>query len=115
MKMEREEFNKAIEEWKGHCEKTINSSNPNDYLNCDAYRKIVSMGREVLPLVRSVYDSNSSSDFGLDCVKNYLTFVVRKIVGGDFKVPDGIYLGMRELEDYTKRWLDENMEKYLRK
>lgn len=111
-----DKFHQAVEEWIDHCR------NPNVQLsssyepvkNCDAYRKIVSMGYEVLPLIRQVYDRENSDDLALSIVQGHgLVSVVKEIVGDDFSIPEKIRGRISAMEDYTKRWLDENMLRYV--
>ena len=45
-------FNQATSEWKKHCHDNGHFSMRGPYLDCDAYRKIVSMGKQILPLIR---------------------------------------------------------------
>jgi hypothetical protein len=45
-------FEKELIDWKHHIVDTNYSSNSQAYINCDAYRNIVLMGEEVLPLIR---------------------------------------------------------------
>jgi hypothetical protein len=109
-------FHQAVEEWIEHCR------NPNVQLsscaepvrNCDAYRKIISMGYEALPLIRQVYDRDSKDNFELSIVQGHgLVSIVREIVGDDFSIPEEIRGRIPAMEDYTKRWLDENMGRYV--
>ena len=102
-----EQFNKSIEDWKEHCERTINSSNPGDYLNCDAYRNIVNMGPAILPLIRKEFDKNS-------LLNGLLVNPVKRIVGKDFQIPEWMAGKMSLIEKYTAKWLDENMQEYLK-
>ena len=108
-------FHQAIEEWIEHC------SNPHIQVSsitepvrdCDAYRKIVSMGYEALPLIRQVYNKDSTSNFALSIVQGHgLVSLVKTIVGGDFSIPNGIRGRISAMENYTKNWLDKNMHKY---
>jgi len=108
-------FHQAVEEWIEHCRNPlvqINSSSK-PVRNCDSYRKIVSMGYEILPLIRQLYNKDSSDNFALSIVQEHgLVSVVRDIVGNDFSIPKEIHSQISAIEDYTKKWLDENMNKY---
>ncbi len=44
-------FHQTVKEWREHCRNTP-SSLSHSYLDCDAYRRIVAMGAQVLPLIR---------------------------------------------------------------
>lgn len=109
-------FNQALQEWVEHCKKpeVQLSSYSKPVTDCEAYRKIVSMGYEALPLVRKVYDRDSSSERGFSIVKELgLHSVIREIVGDKFSIPKEIYGKVPAIEEYTKRWLDENMLRYV--
>ena len=47
-----DKFHQAVEEWRKHCRKNSIYSMPQAYLDCDAYRRIVAMGQQVIPLIR---------------------------------------------------------------
>ena len=110
-------FHQAVEEWIEHCRNphVQLSSSSEPVWDCDSYRKIVSMGYEALPLIRQVYDrENPADDLALLIVQGHgLVSVVREIVGDDFSIPEEIRGRISAMEDYTKRWLDENMGKYV--
>ena len=46
-------FDKYYSEWKGYIQKPeiMVSSNTSDYINCDAYEKIVDLGKPALPYI----------------------------------------------------------------
>lgn len=114
--MSKDIFYQAFEKWIEHCRSphVRFSSFSEPIRNCDAYRKIVSMGYEALPLIRQVYDRDSSDDLAISIVKGHgLVAVVREILGDDFSIPKEIRGHISAIEDYTKRWLDENMNKYV--
>jgi hypothetical protein len=46
-------FQQSAEEWTKHCRKNSHHSDIESYLDCDAYRKIVSSGPQILPLIRN--------------------------------------------------------------
>lgn len=111
-----EEFNKAVGEWIKYCKKPevrYSSIRVPVVISCDAYRKIVTMGTPILPLIRKLYDKDSSQDSALGKIKLFgLISTVKEIVGNDFQIPvEGIK--NVEIEQYTKNWLDENMHKYM--
>jgi hypothetical protein len=110
------DFHQALEEWISYCRTTQVqiSSSAEPVINCDFYRRIVSMGYEALPLVRQAYDRDSSDNCGLSTVQGHgLVYVVRGIVGDDFSIPEEIQGRISAMEDHTKRWLDENMSNYV--
>ena len=108
-------FHQAVEEWIEHCGNPAVqlSSSGEPVINCDPYRKIASMGYEALPLVRQVYDRDSSDNFALSIVQGHgLLAVVNEIVGSDFSIPEEILGRISKMKDYTKGWLDDNMSRY---
>jgi len=168
-------FNQAVQEWIEHCRNphVQISSSAEPVRNCEAYRKILSMGKAVLPLVRQLYDADVSfyiygqdtmgeyaafpttnrlterqdlfdallafqygetaeesnegfnkitqigqeeagRDFPLSIIQEHgLVSLVKEIVGDDFQIPEEIRGKVPAMEDYTKRWLDENMSRYV--
>jgi len=109
-------FHRLIEEWIEHCKSPVIqlSSLIKPVRNCDAFREIVSMGYEALPLIRKVYDRDSSDNFGLSIVQEHgLVFVVSELMGDNFSIPEEIRGQISATKDYTKRWLDENIPKYM--
>jgi len=109
-------FNQAVDEWIEHCRKpeVQYSSSIQSVRDCEPYRKIVSMGSEALPLVRQLYDRDSSSNFELSIVKGHgLSGAVREIVGEDFQIPEVIRGRVTEMEQYTKSWLDSHISEYV--
>ena len=114
--MDKENFHQAVEEWIKYCQtsEVRFSSSSGSVLNCEAYKQIVSMGYETLPLIRQLYDKDSSDNEGLSIVQGHgLVSIIREIVGDDFSIPTEIKGKISEMEDYSKRWLDENISKYL--
>jgi hypothetical protein len=114
--MNEANFHQAVADWIDHCRNphVQVSSSVEPVRNCDSYRKIVSMGYEALPLIRQVYDRDSSDNFELSIVQGHgLVSVVREIVGDDFSIPEEIRGRIPAMEDYATRWLDENMGKYV--
>lgn len=110
-----DEFQEAVEDWKEHCERNSFSSMTRKFLECDAYPRIVAMGPAALPLIRRVYDADTSDDPDLAIVQLYIAYAVQGIVGKDFFFPEGVNGHASEIRGFTARWLDENMEKYMSK
>ncbi len=109
-------FHQAVGEWIEHCRNphVQLSSSSEPVRDCDAYRKIVSMGHEALPLIRQVYGRDSSDNFELSIVQGHgLVSVVREIIGDDFSIPEDIRGRISAMENYAKKWLDENMCRYV--
>ncbi len=112
--MLEDSFNQAVNEWIEYCKKSEVrfSSSIQSVRDCEPYRKIVSMGSKALPLVRQLYDRDSSSNFELSIIKGHgLLGVVKEIVGGGFQIPGAISGRIREMEEYTKNWLDKHISK----
>jgi len=170
----KDDFNQAIKDWIEHCRNPHIqlSSSAEPVRNCDAYRKIISMGREILPLLRQLYDTdidfyihgqdekgeyaafstknlaqkqnfmdalfafqygesaeesnagfNQMKQIGQEegerdlpflIIKNHgLVLAVRELIGDDFSIPEEVRGKIPAIENYTKRWLDENMSRYV--
>ncbi len=111
-----DKFYQAVNEWKEHCRKpeVLYSSYIKVMLSCKAFEMIVKLGPAVLPLVRKLYDEDDSKCRELSTIKKLgLMAVVHEIVKEEFTIPDEIRGRVNAIEDYTKRWLDENMHKYV--
>lgn len=106
-------FNEEMEKWREHCKKTMRSSQMIDYVNCQAFKNIVSMGTEVLPLIRRAYDTEHSDTSRPGSLRWNLSYLVGMITKKELGIPDDIRGKIVEVADYTKKWLDENMRKYL--
>ena len=105
----KEEFYSVADEWKQHCRETSYGFPGKGFLDCDAYRKIISMGPDVLPLIRDIYSGDEDGAF---FPITGWAFAVEKIVSGSFKIPENLRGKMEPLRDYTIHWLDSNMEEF---
>ena len=105
-------FVDCVLEWDCHCSKPEIklSSKSSDYLNCDAYREIVRMGPKALPLIKHIYSGRDS--FAFFPILGWSN-AVQEIVGDDFQIPEEIRGKVKDIRDYTVKWLDENMKKYI--
>ncbi len=110
--MNEEDFDKLIKEWIEYCKTSINR-NINIITECEAYKKLLCEGCKTLPLIRRLYNKNSSDNFALSIVQGGLVQLVHEIIGEDFSVPQEILGNIQAMKKYTKNWLDENMNKYL--
>ena len=91
----------------------VKASEGNSVTDCEQYRKILSMGRAALPLIRLAYDRREPGNLALAIVQGHgLVWLVQEIAGSDFSVPESIQGMICAVEDYTKRWLDENLGRY---
>jgi hypothetical protein len=109
-------FEQAVEEWIEYCKtpEVVYSSNPTKMIGCDAYKKLLSMGYRILPSIKKLYDKNSVDNFTLYSIQGMgLVFLVEDIIGKDFQIPDDIKGNTKKMKDYTKNWLDKNMDKYM--
>jgi len=61
-----ENFHQAVEEWREHCGRNGMHSLPEPYLDCDAYRRIIAMGQQVLPLIRNQLNSEHETAMGYE-------------------------------------------------
>ena len=119
----REEFDQALGEWKDHCKRNSFYSMPQPYIDCDAYRRIVAMGPEVLPLIREEYSRPQEiGDPGI-----YWCFALKEIVpefglavgekdsGSAIEKVGLEFIGLRvdEVQRATIKWLDKNISRYL--
>ena len=107
----RTEFNRLFKEWKKYCSGDVRfSSNPMDYLNCDAYRGIVAMGPAVLPLIREAYSKGEDiNTLGFGSFSS----IISQVVGDDFKIPEEIHGHRDRTRKFSMQWLDKNMHRYL--
>ncbi len=116
--MEKDVFNLVFDQLVEVCRKpeVQLSSSMGPLRLSEPYRKIVAMGYKALPFIRKAYDLDSSNDFALSIVQGHgLVGLVEGIVGNDFThgIPREMTGRIDELEAYTKRWLDQNMRKYV--
>lgn len=119
-----ERFQDALERWNKHFRSNPFHSFPQPYLDSDAYREIVSMGPKVLPLIREAY-ANENEDIGFP--GQYWAYAIHEIVGDDFRievkadspvkpVAQGfVGIDIRGVKQFTLKWLDDNMSKYLQR
>ena len=118
-----QKFNENLKEWKKHVKKTIHSSNHADYIDCDAYRNIVAMGKSVLPLIRREY-KKSTSDQDMEDPGVCWCYAVKAIVpefelsvgergSGSAVEKIGGFVGINivKAREETLKWLDQNIDK----
>lgn len=119
-----EKFNENLEAWRGHLKKTLQSSNHMDYIDCDAYRNIVAMGPQVLPLIKNEYEKDHDiGDPGVcwsyaihEIIPEFSLPVGKKGSGSSVEKRGGfVAININKVKKDTLRWLDENMDKYLLK
>ena len=112
-----DEFNEALSEWKQHCRKNSMHSMSQPYLDCNAYRKIVSMGKDILPLIRREYaqpqeigDPGYLWGFAIKSIIPEFSLSVGEKGSGSAveKVAPG-FIGIKidDVRKETLRWLDD--------
>ena len=81
----KDEFRKNLAEWKEYAAspEVIVWSMDWKYRDCVAYRNIVNMGMEALPLIRDACISEEYSEFA---IWGY-AHIVREIIGEEFDIP----------------------------
>ena len=103
-------FQKLLNEWKIYCCSIQYSNNPDDYLNCSAYKEIVQLSTPALPLIKEVYSKvNENTYFAI----LGWTKLIKEIVGKEFVVPKELSDRIEATREYTVQWLDKNMDKYV--
>ncbi|MBI5148693.1 hypothetical protein HZA33_03360 [Candidatus Pacearchaeota archaeon] len=111
-----QKFNQLIEQWKKEIDEgnVLIYSSPHPLLNCPAYKEIIALGPHVLLFIRRFYDS-PEKDITTETIKGHgLLSAVIEIAGEDFSssIPCHLRGRIDELEEHTKKWLDNNMKKY---
>ena len=96
-----ERFQDALGRWKGHCRNNSLHSSAKPYLDCDAYREIVSMGVSSLPLIRDQLHQEIETNERYD---NELKRLKIKVFGTDQVELFG--------DNYKKMCEDEEYQKY---
>lgn len=115
-----EKFNKLTADWKRHCRRNKFHSFAEPYLKCKVYRELVSMGPEILPLIREEYSKPQQvGDPG-----QFWCYLIKEIApefkisitpeGAVKKVAEGfVGVDVDKVREFTLKWLDENIEKLL--
>jgi len=120
-----QKFNENLTEWRKHMIKTMHSSNHADYINCEAYRNIIAMGKSVLPLIRREYEKSTDHQ-NMEDPGVCWCYAVKAIVPEfDLSVGDrgsgsaveriGGFIGIDidKAREETLNWLDKNMKRYI--
>lgn len=116
-----EEFEKHYKDWQTHCDvDCFFSTVIEDYTDCDAYRKLVELGKPILHFVHKKSREKRDLTLGL---------LIEGIVGNDFKIDfsardlfkknyntqehmSELFDDHDKIHKNTIKWLDENIEKY---
>ncbi len=60
------------------------------------------------------FGQTEDREVSLSVIKHHgLHVLVREIVGSDFEIPEEIRGRMSEIPDYTKAWIDKNIDRYV--
>jgi hypothetical protein len=106
--MTLEEFNKSLEEWRAYCNSNFHSQKPGFYMDCEAYRRIVSMGPQALPFIREAYSKEpprGSKD--AYSMKDWLELAIMEITP-KFRMNNKMRPRPEKREKYTRKWLEKN-------
>ena len=75
------EFYNALREWKEHIYENRFMSFPNEFIDCNPFRRIVALGTPVLPLIRREYANPENEDHqNMRAPGIYWTFIIKGIV-----------------------------------
>ena len=119
-----EEFSQTVEEWNAHIEYNRRSFSDRDYINCDAYRKLASMGKNILPLIKRDLDNCRITERSFDYPGYFWSYVLHEIA--DFRIEMGeegsgspierkggkggfVSVNRGMVINYMKDWLDKNI------
>lgn len=94
-------FYQAVNEWIEHCRRNSHHSFASPYLDCDAYRRIVSLGPEVLLLIREQLNDEYEKSIKYE---SELRRLKMKVFGTDSVELFG--------DDYRKMCEDEEYQEY---
>lgn len=109
--MDREGFYSELEKWIAHSNEhpvPLNSTGK-EFLDCDSYRNLVSMGEEILPLIGEVYQSRPNEPAEDMVYSPGLSNLVWEIMGDRFEIPENIRGKFSEMAEYTKNWLEDHI------
>ena len=85
-----------------------------DALFAFQYGETAEESNEGFNKMTQVGQEEAERDFPLSIIKGHgLVSLVKEIVGDDFQIPEEIRGKIPTMEYYTKRWLDENMSRYV--
>ena len=105
-----DKFHQAVDKWKEHCRENAHFSLPERYLDCEAYLQIVSMGSQILPLIRNQLNSEYETDVKYDAelerleIKVFGTANVELLFDNYFKICKD-----EEYKKYQERYRKEVM------
>ena len=103
-----EKFQESLSHWKDHCSNKGHFSDLTAYLDCNSYREIVTLGREVLPLIKIQLEQEIKMN---QRYENELDKLERKIFGSEVtELSSDNYIKLledKEYQEYQKRYNKE--------
>ncbi len=93
-------FQNSVKWWRDHYKEKGFSSNPQDYLDCDAYRSLAVIGKLDKKGVSQLILDNWDEIPGIG-----YTSLLKEIMGDDFFTPDEMRGKIKEIRAYTLGWL----------
>ncbi len=82
---------------------------PEEYLRHDAYKLLLTLGKEILPYIKrrmATYCGNFDKNKDTDGVPSFAyTSLVEGIMGAKFRIPHDVVITQRDLHVYTYGWL----------
>jgi len=106
-----EVFSQAVIDWKAHCNnlEIQISSNQSKRTDCQAYRKIIGLGKDALPLV---YEILTRKDYDTYFPIFGWVSVLYEITDGRYKVPDNLSGQVLNIIDHATNWLEKNLNNH---
>jgi len=98
-----EEFRKHLDNWRRHCEEVSIISALKPYLDCEAYRSLVAMGKKVLHLIRDEY---ATSDYN-DPVHLAWATLIREITEKSPEIPSIEWGNTTQVRHHYLKFLDD--------
>jgi len=105
-------FNKYFREWKIHCANQEVRENPNKARDCEAYKKILGLGQNVLQFVPDIYHI-LGDPITYFIQEQGLPLLVRDIAGEKFAIPEEIKGNYLEIEEFTLGYIERYLQKNL--
>jgi hypothetical protein len=102
-KTARHEFEAYVDEWREHCKQFMFNSGSKDRTDCDAYRRIVGMGEQILPFIREKYADDDKADIFL--TSNWPS-VIDSIIGRTVDIPESDRYDIDKVRDHYIEFLD---------
>ena len=109
--IDEKEFSRLVEKWEEHCIRNATSSIMRSYIECDADKRMVEIGPEVLPLLASRYRNKDVNDKSVPggCFVGF-SLLVSEIDPRYETIPEEIRGNIRELHSHATEWIDDNIK-----